>query len=59
MNNFKVNRAATAYNNGNTWEVVDTRTNEVVRTCSKGGDAAAFVRFYEAELVKSNKLWEI
>ena len=59
MNNFKVNKAEIAYNNGNTWEVVDTRTHEVVRTCAKGGDAAAFVRHYEAELLKSNKLWEI
>ena len=57
MNNFKVNKATTTYNNGNTWEVVDVRNDEVVRTCAKGGDAAAFVIHFENELAKSEKQW--
>ena len=58
MINFKVNKSDTEYNNGNTWEVVDIRTDEVIRTCARGGDAAAFVRYYEADLIEAAKIFK-
>ena len=57
MNNFKVNKASTTYNNGDTWEVVDVRRNEVVKTFSKGGDAAHYVRYAEQQLELAEKQW--
>jgi len=58
MKNFKVQRAETEYNNGNTWEVIDIRFNKVIKTFAKGGDAAAFVRYSEQELEKAEAIWE-
>ena len=57
MSNFKVNKAATTYNNGETWEVVDVRRSEVVKVFLKGQDAAHYVRYAEQQLAEAKRQW--
>ena len=42
------------------YEVIDTRTEQVVKHSIKtASKAAAYVEYYNQEIEKANKLWEI
>ena len=54
MKNTKLTR-----NEDKTFNVVDTRTGEVVKARVSGGDAAAYRVYYEEMLVEAEANWEI
>jgi len=53
-----MNTAAKVNKTGkNEFEVIDTRTGEVVRRKLTGNKAAAYVNYYNQEVAKAEALW--
>ncbi len=56
---FNARKTTSTYNNGDTWEVLDTRTNEVIKTFNRASKAVGYRDYCEAQLIEAIKLWEL
>lgn len=54
----KLRKAEFEYNNGDKWEVVDSRNDKVVGTAKNGSMAKAKVIYFDEQLAKAEKFWE-
>ena len=48
---------ASILNDGNDWEVVDTRTGEIVKACKTATKAVAWRDYNEEALLQAKKVW--